>query len=438
MAREFEVKTRLTAVDDASATIQKVDKSLAGLVTGIGSITPATLAASAAAAVLVKVLKDSIAAAAQDEEAIAKLANALKNAGPAAVAMTEALQEQRDALQGSSRFSDDAIASAQALLATYGVAAEQLKLATQATVNLAAATGIDLDTAARQVSGTVNGFTRGVDRLVPSLKTMGDAALKSGEGIAAINAATSGAALAQLETYAGKIDKLGNSYDEALESQGKYLTQSKLAAVILDLASGALNVYSDVLDQMRGKAGAAADAQAKLAAETETLTRTVTTLAEITDRNTRVNSIWATSMSDVEKLAAELGVTLARTAEEDAAKLAAKWEELDRLMRITGDTIVQTKDGIDGIGDATDGWTASTQAAISAQAAVVASLREVQQQVVFTAQAFDYLARVQGRGVATDAAVAAGGTLVSRGTRVNLPGGGSRLTSEPGFGRFGG
>jgi hypothetical protein len=145
-------------------------------------------------------------------------------------------------------------------------------------------TGVDLNTAARQVSGTVNGFTRGVDRLVDSLKTMGDSALKSGEGIAAIARATSGAALAQLETYAGKIDQLGNSYDEALEAQGKYITQSKLVAVILDLASGALNVYSDVLDQMRGKSGEAADAQARLAKETETLTRTVTTLADITDR----------------------------------------------------------------------------------------------------------------------------------------------------------
>jgi hypothetical protein len=53
-------------------------------------------------------------------------------------------------------------------------------------------------------------------------------------------------------------------------------------------------------------------------------------------------------------------------------------------------------------------------------------------QVVQTAAQFDQLARSAGQAAAVAAAVAGGGQVVLGGTRVLLPGGGSRLTSEPG------
>lgn len=53
--------------------------------------------------------------------------------------------------------------------------------------------------------------------------------------------------------------------------------------------------------------------------------------------------------------------------------------------------------------------------------------------LAFTSAQFDRLAATSGRGAAVDAAVAAGGELVLGGTRVNLPGGGSRLVRPPGL-----
>jgi hypothetical protein len=61
------------------------------------------------------------------------------------------------------------------------------------------------------------------------------------------------------------------------------------------------------------------------------------------------------------------------------------------------------------------------------------NLRQIEAQVNFTSAAFDRLAQAQGRAAAVTEALNSGGTLVLGGTRVNLPGGGSRLTSEPGF-----
>lgn len=435
MARELKQTIRIEALDNASSVVSGVETSFAGLTTRSAALTTALGVASAALGALAVVGKKAIDAASEQEEALARLDSALRLKG--AEAFGASLRQQADAIQQVTRVSDDAVISAQALIATYGVQGDQIALATQAAVDLAARLGTDLDTAARQVAGTINGFTRGVDKVVPSLKTMSDEALRSGDGIRAIATAMQGGAIDAAETFAGSVDKLKNALGELSEAGGRAVQETGILQHIMESVTPWLYEAANAIDVLSGASAKAATSTALLVAEQETQLRTVTKLSEIQDRATRIMSEYATGQARAAAIAAELGVVLERDVIAKREREAELYKELADLERQGIDVRLAETAALEEAGDAMDGWSASAVQAIQTQQGVIVQLQNVQRQVILTAQAFDYLSRVQGRGAAVDAALASGGRLILGGTRVILPGGGSRLTSPAGFGRFG-
>ena len=435
MAREFEVKTRLTAEDAASDTIQGVEKSLEGVDKAAVSTAEGLGVAAAAVATTVAALKLLASASAEQEDALQRLDSALRLKG--AEAFATALRAQADEIQRTSRFTDDAVNSAQALITTYGVAGEQLTLATQAAADRAARLGIDLQTAAAQVAGSVNGFTRGVDRVVPSLKSMSDEALRSGKGIEAIAEAMRGGAVEAAATLAGQFDRLTQSLGERTEKTGDWFIQNDFVRNGMEGLIQAVQGLAGSLEKS-GAAydGAAASAAALTAAQAEQL-RTVTKLSEIQDRSTRIMSEYATAQQRAATIAAELGITLERDVIAKREREAELYRELADLERQGVDVRIAATASIESEGEAIDGANVSRQFAIGLMNQEIGVQAALARQVIFTAQSYEYLARTQGYAAATDAAVAAGGRTILGGTRVLLPGGGSRLTHPPGFGRFG-
>ena len=83
--------------------------------------------------------------------------------------------------------------------------------------------------------------------------------------------------------------------------------------------------------------------------------------------------------------------------------------------------------------DATDDASTSTDDLTQSNLELNQALVTVQAQIVRTTAEFDRLRRAAGTAAAVEAAVAGGGELVLGGTRVRLPGGGSRLTRPPGL-----
>jgi hypothetical protein len=350
MAREFEVKTRLTAEDQASPTIEKASKSLDDLDKAAVSAEAGLGTATAAVFATVAALKQLISASAEQEDALKRLDSALQLKG--ASEFGTALRAQADELQRTSRFSDDAVNSAQALIATYGVAADQLELATQAAADLSARLGIDLQTAAAQVAGTINGFTRGVDRVVPALKGMSDESLRAGDGIRAIAAAMSGGAADAATTLAGQYDRLSNAFGELIEKSGDWLVQNDF---VRNGMEGLVLAVQDLGGAMT-KGGRAikdyGDAFAQLVTEQEASLRTVTALAEIQDRSTRILSENATQMSRAAQLAAQYGITLQSTVNVAEQQRIRDLAELDALLRLTGDSMARNTNELNGTAQA--------------------------------------------------------------------------------------
>ncbi|MCB7129479.1 MAG: hypothetical protein J3T61_08080, partial [Candidatus Brocadiales bacterium] len=98
-------------------------------------------------------------AAGQQEDAINKLNSALRTAGVFTEAFSKQQQALASSLQAQTRFGDEAILVAQSLLITYGVTTDRLEEATRATLDFAAATGKDLNTAALTIGKAAAGFT---------------------------------------------------------------------------------------------------------------------------------------------------------------------------------------------------------------------------------------------------------------------------------------
>lgn len=276
MARDSKVKVRIEAEDRASDKLRKVETRFQKF----GRIArTAVLGASAAIAGFALALGKAVGAAQRQEDAVRKLDAALTGLGSSAETVSRQLQAQAAALQQQTRFGDEAIIQAQAYLATLGVTAEQLPKATQATVDLAAALGISLESAARNVGRTVGGFAGELGEVIPELNSLGKEALQAGEGIDLLAQKFSGRAQADAKTFSGAIAQVSNAFGDVLEAFGEFVTESEGVVSVLNTLT---RVAGEAAEGIRGLR----DAQAQLAERTDDTKLNAVAVADSFERST--------------------------------------------------------------------------------------------------------------------------------------------------------
>lgn len=298
MARDFELEAILRAKDEASPVIERsrgvfsrFSSFLADrFVVTLGDLTNAFRGAIS--------LFDRFRQAAQESEnASTKLEAALAPLGPAASGIAERLKAQAAALQSVTKFGDDAIVSGQALLASFTKNEEQIKAATVAATNLAAATGIDLNSAFLLLGKAAAGATETLGRYGIIL----DEGIPAGEKFAAalerINEQFGGQAQAQAQTFSGLLAQIGNAFNDLEEVVGGSLTanaefraeMAKLRDLLADpstvgavtkLAEGIASLAAS-LAQTAGKLPDFALGLSKAATELATNNAAVSALAKI-------------------------------------------------------------------------------------------------------------------------------------------------------------
>jgi hypothetical protein len=110
------------------------------------------------------VAKDMLDAWAQQQRAVNQLNMGLANQGNLLPGVTEKFMQQATALQSVTTFADDAILSGQALLATSGKTAAEIQAATPAILDMAAAMGMDLNSAFQLATKAAVGQTSVLSR----------------------------------------------------------------------------------------------------------------------------------------------------------------------------------------------------------------------------------------------------------------------------------
>lgn len=191
-------------------------KDLKGVEGGMKSLgKAAAIAGSAffAAKGLITGFKKVIELAAQQELAEKKLEAALGKT-------SQALLNQASALQQVSMFGDEQIIEAQALIAAFVDEEEAIAKATQATLDLAAAKGMDLTAAADLISKTLGSSTNAMSRYGIEVNGAVGSTERLDSLVGNIADKFGGQAKAQTETMAGAIRQLDMAVGDAGEKFG--------------------------------------------------------------------------------------------------------------------------------------------------------------------------------------------------------------------------
>jgi len=199
---------------------KRAKKELKGVEGGMAKLGKAAAVASAAffgGRMLLAGLKNAIELSGKQELAEKKLATALGRT-------SQALLKQASALQQLSMFGDEDIIMMQSMLASFVKGEEEIKLLTQATLDLASGMGLDLKSAGDLVAKTIGSSTNAMSRY--GIEVTG--AVGSTERLETLTGNVAklfgGQALAQSKTMTGSIEQMKNAVGDAAEALGTLLS----------------------------------------------------------------------------------------------------------------------------------------------------------------------------------------------------------------------
>lgn len=169
------------------------------------------------------------------EKAQQELANTLQATGGVAGQTLESLNDMAKSLQDTTTFSDEAVNAAQNILLRFPLVREEFNRATKAAVDLAAATGKDLPSAARIVGQALDNpataarnlraanilLTESQKQQIESALEQGDALKAQGIILTQMEARYKGAAVAARDTLGGALEALKNQIGELFEQDAK-------------------------------------------------------------------------------------------------------------------------------------------------------------------------------------------------------------------------
>jgi hypothetical protein len=205
---------------------------------------------SAASALFDTFVVDGVSAAIEQEDALNKLSFALKQAGDTSAAAVSDFDAFASAIQATTKFQDDAVISAGALLSSLsGLTGQGLKDATQAAVNLSAVLGKDLDTVSLALAKGFQGSTEGLKKFGIVLDDSKPKAEALADALAKINAG--GAASAQVNTFSGAVALAKNNLGELGETIGGAIISNQALINVIKAANDIFILLNEKLKANR-------------------------------------------------------------------------------------------------------------------------------------------------------------------------------------------
>ena len=196
---------------------EKQVKGVSGALGGLAKKAGIAAAAYFGASGLINGIKSSTDAFAKQELAEKKLRFA-------SGASTMELIKQSQALQQVTRFGDEALINQQAYVKSLGISTEQTKEIIAASVDLAAAMGISLESAVMNTTKTLSGMQGELGEKLPAaFKNLTAEQLKAGEGIVFIREQFKGTAEEEAQTLIGALDQMNNAVGDTAEEFGEAL-----------------------------------------------------------------------------------------------------------------------------------------------------------------------------------------------------------------------
>ena len=200
-------------------------------------------------------LKDSVAAAQEQENALNNLSAALQRTGSFSNTALADFEAFATALQQTTVFGDEVILNQVALAKSLGATNSEAKDIVSTAANLATILGVDLQTATEQLTKTYSGQAGRLAQLVPELKALTEEQLRSGAAIDLLNSKFTGAAQAQINTFSGATTQLKNAFGDLQEEIGAFVIKNPLFTDAIKTATSGLQAFGSVISNLRKDLG---------------------------------------------------------------------------------------------------------------------------------------------------------------------------------------
>lgn len=210
-----------TGVTAATNSINRIDAQINRVSRGVSKFM-GLLAGGSALGGVIAFGNSAVKAYAESEAGVARLAKAMQNLGSYSA---DALRDQLNyaqALQKTTKYSDEQIMAIQATLTTYGLYGEKLKAATLATLNLATQTG-DSAAAAKIVGKAYQGQTDTLAKMGIKISDTAVGTQKFDAVMEQLQKRFGGFAENEGKTFSGQLQVMANRMDELKEKMGREL-----------------------------------------------------------------------------------------------------------------------------------------------------------------------------------------------------------------------
>jgi hypothetical protein len=218
MTRSFEVFTGVVSSHALLGAIEKLKESAVGL--------------------FETYVVEGVKAAEEQENAENRLTQALIASGKYSKESAASLVEYADALQGSTKYANENIVSASALIQSLGRLDEDaLKKATLSALNLSTALGIDLNTAALAVGKAAAGSAAALGRYGIHIEDGNTKAETFAKTLDALNTRFGGAAESAVNTYSGALARLTNQRADETKAIGNVIIKNQSLINVINVLS---------------------------------------------------------------------------------------------------------------------------------------------------------------------------------------------------------
>lgn len=217
-------------------------KSIA--VPAAGAFAAVQVAANAVIGVFNK-FSQSIEDSVQEAKQLKQIGASLKATGEFSQGAVDGVLEFADAIKSATTLDDDLVKSLFISAKAFGTTNEQAEKLTKSAIDLAAATGVDTETALRQLGGTLDGSIGRIGNLGAEFRNLTEAQLKSGEAIDLVSQKFGGTAASEADSYQGSVNRLSNAFGDLSKAVGGIITQSSALQTALNATASLVNSIAE-------------------------------------------------------------------------------------------------------------------------------------------------------------------------------------------------
>ena len=213
-----ETKDFISGLDKAQKNTKSFNQKI-GKALKTSALAFAALGAAAGAAAI-KIGKDAVAAAIEDEQSQVQLATALRNSTNATDAQIKATEKYITKAQNATGVTDTQLRAALGNLTRATGDVTKAQELNNLALDISAATGKDLGTISEALSKAYQGQTGALTRLDPSITAVIKSGADADEIFKALSETFGGAAAENAETFAGKMEIIKRRVEDAQETIG--------------------------------------------------------------------------------------------------------------------------------------------------------------------------------------------------------------------------